>query len=46
MLHSPTMRSAAQLDGEGENIAAERLLAVMLDLETADLRFQRHRAPF
>jgi diguanylate cyclase (GGDEF)-like protein/putative nucleotidyltransferase with HDIG domain len=40
MLHSPAMRSAAQLDGEGENIAAERLLSVMLDLaETVDLRF-------
>jgi putative nucleotidyltransferase with HDIG domain len=40
MLHSPAMRSATQLDGEGENVAAERLLSVMLDLaETVDLRF-------
>jgi diguanylate cyclase (GGDEF)-like protein/putative nucleotidyltransferase with HDIG domain len=40
MLHSPTMRGAPQLDGEGGDIAAERLLAVMLDLaETVDLRF-------
>ncbi len=40
MLHSPAMRSAPQLDGEGDDIAAERLLAVMLDLaETVDLRF-------
>jgi diguanylate cyclase (GGDEF)-like protein/putative nucleotidyltransferase with HDIG domain len=40
MLHSPSMRSAPQLDGEGGDIAAERLLAVMLDLaETVDLRF-------
>ncbi|HEX4466357.1 MAG TPA: diguanylate cyclase [Solirubrobacteraceae bacterium] len=40
MLHSPAMRSAPQLDGEGGDIAAERLLAVMLDLaEAVDLRF-------
>jgi diguanylate cyclase (GGDEF)-like protein/putative nucleotidyltransferase with HDIG domain len=40
MLHSPAMRIVPQLDGEGEDIAAERLLAVMLDLaETVDLRF-------
>ena len=40
MLHSPAMRGAPQLDGEGDDIAAERLLAVMLDLaETVDLRF-------
>ncbi len=40
MLHSPAMRLAAQLDGESEDIAAERLLAVMLDLaEAVDLRF-------
>jgi diguanylate cyclase (GGDEF)-like protein/putative nucleotidyltransferase with HDIG domain len=40
MLHSPAMRIAPQLDGEGQDIAAERLLAVMLDLaETVDLRF-------
>jgi diguanylate cyclase (GGDEF)-like protein/putative nucleotidyltransferase with HDIG domain len=40
MLHSPAMRGAPQLDGEGEDIAAERLLAVILDLaETVDLRF-------
>jgi diguanylate cyclase (GGDEF)-like protein/putative nucleotidyltransferase with HDIG domain len=40
MLHSPAMRNAPQLDGEGGDIAAERLLAVMLDLaEAVDLRF-------
>lgn len=40
MLHSPTMRSAPPLDGESGDIAAERLLAVMLDLaETVDVRF-------
>jgi putative nucleotidyltransferase with HDIG domain len=40
MLHSPSMRSAPQLDGEGGDIAAERLLSVMLDVaETVDLRF-------
>jgi diguanylate cyclase (GGDEF)-like protein/putative nucleotidyltransferase with HDIG domain len=40
MLHSPAMRGAPQLDGEGQDIAAERLLAVMLDLaEAVDLRF-------
>jgi diguanylate cyclase (GGDEF)-like protein/putative nucleotidyltransferase with HDIG domain len=40
MLHSPAMRIAPQLDGEGGDVAAERLLAVMLDLaETVDLRF-------
>ena len=40
MLHSPAMRDAPQLDGESDDIAAERLLAVMLDLaETVDLRF-------
>jgi diguanylate cyclase (GGDEF)-like protein/putative nucleotidyltransferase with HDIG domain len=40
MLHSPAMRGAPQLDGEGQDIAAEHLLAVMLDLaEAVDLRF-------
>jgi diguanylate cyclase (GGDEF)-like protein/putative nucleotidyltransferase with HDIG domain len=40
MLHSPTMHGAPQLDGEVQDIAAERLLAVMLDLaEAVDLRF-------
>jgi diguanylate cyclase (GGDEF)-like protein/putative nucleotidyltransferase with HDIG domain len=40
MLHSRAMRIAPQLDGEGGDVAAERLLAVMLDLaETVDLRF-------
>jgi diguanylate cyclase (GGDEF)-like protein/putative nucleotidyltransferase with HDIG domain len=40
MLHSPAMRNGPPLDGEGEDIAAERLLAVMLDLaEAVDLRF-------
>jgi diguanylate cyclase (GGDEF)-like protein/putative nucleotidyltransferase with HDIG domain len=40
MLHSPAMRIVPQLDGEGDDVAAERLLAVMLDLaETVDLRF-------
>ncbi len=41
MLHSPAMRLAPQLDGESDgNLAAERLLAVMLDLaEAVDLRF-------
>lgn len=40
MLHSPAMRGAPQLDGGTEDIASERLLAVMLDLaEAVDLRF-------
>jgi len=40
MLHSAAMRGAAQLDGDTDDIAAERLLAVMLDLaEAVDLRF-------
>ncbi len=40
MLHSAAMRGTPQLDGEGDDIASERLLAVMLDLaEAVDLRF-------
>jgi diguanylate cyclase (GGDEF)-like protein/putative nucleotidyltransferase with HDIG domain len=40
MLHSAAMRGAPQLDGDTDDIAAERLLAVMLDLaEAVDLRF-------
>ncbi len=40
MMHTPAMRIVPQLDGEGADIAAERLLGVMLDLaETVDLRF-------
>ncbi len=40
MLHSPAMRSAPQLQGGARDIAAERFLAVMLDLaEAVDLRF-------
>jgi diguanylate cyclase (GGDEF)-like protein/putative nucleotidyltransferase with HDIG domain len=39
-LHSPAMRAAPHLDGETGDIAAERLLGVMLDLaEAVDLRF-------
>jgi diguanylate cyclase (GGDEF)-like protein/putative nucleotidyltransferase with HDIG domain len=40
MLHSAAMRGAPQLDGDADDITAERLLAVMLDLaEAVDLRF-------
>jgi diguanylate cyclase (GGDEF)-like protein/putative nucleotidyltransferase with HDIG domain len=40
MLHNPAMRGTPQLDGETRDIAAERLLSVMLDLaEAVDLRF-------
>lgn len=40
MLHSPAMRVAPQLDGGTRDVAAERFLAVMLDLaEAIDLRF-------
>ncbi len=40
MLHSPAMRGAPHLDGDARDIAAERFLAVMLDLaEAVDLRF-------
>ncbi len=40
MLHSPAMRSAPHLNGGSRDVAAEHLLAVMLDLaEAVDLRF-------
>ncbi len=40
MLHSPALRDAAALEGDSRDVAAERFLAVMLDLaEAIDLRF-------